>query len=698
MVNYLKVILLSGVLVACKSNHNELEEPKIENKATSVAVDSTINSEEAFEYISEQFADLRVLRYKIEDFDKLSLQNKTLLYYLYEAALSGRDIIYDQNYKYNLSIRKTLEAVITNYKGDIANDDYQKLLVYAKRVWFSNGIHHHYNQDKFIPECSQQFFVSQLSALPDQELPLETNETKDKFISKITPIIFDPNIAAKKVNLDSKIDMVQSSAVNFYEGLTQKEVSDFYDKLKVKGDSNQPMYGINSKLIKQNGVITEKVWKVGGMYTQAIEKIVYWLEKAVTVAENESQKDALIKLVKFYKSGSVKDFDDYNIAWVKDVNSAIDVVNGFIEVYQDPLGIKGSFESVVSVKDFVASKRIATIGANAQWFEDNSSIQTEHKKKNVVGISAKVINAVVESGDAAPSTPIGINLPNNEWIRETHGSKSVNLGNIVEAYEQAAGASVVNEFYYTNEIRQRVLNCAGLADKLHTDMHEVIGHASGQINKGVGQPNETLKNYASALEEGRADLVALYYLYDKKLIELGVMPSLDYGMAAYDEYITKGLLVQLSRIKPGKSIEEAHMRNRQMVAAWVYEKGKKDSVIVKKFENGKTYFVITNYEKLRALFGDLLREIQRVKSEGDYKAGKNLIENYGVKVDPKLHEEILERYKKLGMAPYQGFIQPKLLPVMEGNQIKDVKIEYPKSFQDQMLYFGKKYSFLPIIN
>jgi dipeptidyl-peptidase-3 len=698
MVNYLKVILLSGVLVACQSNHNELQEPKIETKATHEALDSITGTEEAFEYISEQFADLRVLRYKIEDFDKLSLQNKTLLYYLYEAALSGRDIIYDQNYKYNLSIRKTLEALITNYKGDAENDEYQKLLVYAKRVWFSNGIHHHYNQDKFVPECSEQFFVSQVSALPDSELPLEPNETKDAFIAKIKPLIFDPNVASKKVNLDSKIDLVQSSAVNFYEGITQKEVSAFYENLKVKGDSNQPMYGINSKLVKQNGIITEKVWKVGGMYTQAIEKIVYWLEKAVTVSENENQKDALIKLIKFYKSGSVKDFDEYNIAWVKDVNSAIDVVNGFIEVYQDPLGIKGSFESVVSVKDFVASKRIATIGANAQWFEDNSSIQPEHKKKNVVGISAKVINAVVESGDAAPSTPIGINLPNNEWIRETHGSKSVNLGNIVEAYEQAAGASVVNEFYYTDEIRQRVLNCAGLADKLHTDMHEVIGHASGQINKGVGQPNETLKNYASALEEGRADLVALYYLFDKKLIELGVMPSLDYGMAAYDEYITKGLLVQLSRIKPGKSIEEAHMRNRQMVAAWVYEKGKKDSVIVKKFENGKTYFVITNYDKLRTLFGDLLREIQRVKSEGDYKAGKNLIENYGVKVDPKLHEEILERYKKLGMAPYQGFIQPKLLPVMEGDQIKDVKIEYPKSFQEQMLYFGKKYSFLPIIN
>lgn len=698
MVNYLKVILLSSVLVACKSNHNELEEPKIETKATTVAEDSAIGNEEAFEYVLEQFADLRVLRYKIEDFDKLSLQNKTLLYYLYEAALSGRDIIYDQNYKYNLSIRKTLEALIANYKGDVENEEYQKLLVYAKRVWFSNGIHHHYNQDKFIPECSEGFFISQVSALPDAELPLEPSETKEAFIAKIKPAIFDPAVASKKVNLDSKLDLVKSSAVNFYEGITQKEVSEFYEKQKTKGEPNQPMYGINSKLVKKHGVITEKVWKVGGMYTQAIEKIVYWLEKAVTVAENENQKDALVKLIQFYKSGSVKDFDGYNIAWVKDVNSAIDVVNGFIEVYQDPLGIKGSFESVVSVKDFVASKRIATIGANAQWFEDNSSIQAEHKKKNVVGISAKVINAVVESGDAAPSTPIGINLPNNEWIRETHGSKSVNLGNIVEAYEQAAGASVVNEFYYTDEIRQRVLNCAGLADKLHTDMHEVIGHASGQINKGVGQPNETLKNYASALEEGRADLVALYYLYDKKLIELGVMPSLDYGMAAYDEYITKGLLVQLSRIKPGKSIEEAHMRNRQMVAAWVYEKGKKDSVIVKKFENGKTYFVITNYEKLRYLFGDLLREIQRVKSEGDYKAGKNLIENYGVKVDPKLHEEILERYKKLGMAPYQGFIQPKLLPVMEGDQIKDVKIEYPKSFQDQMLYFGKKYSLLPVIN
>lgn len=694
----LKISIVSFVLFSCTSNHNELQEVKALKNNTNLKTDTIKMENKEFEYISEQFADLRVLRYHVEGFDKLTLQNKTLLYYLYEAALSGRDIIYDQNYKFNLAIRKSLESIISNYSGDKTNEDYKKLLVYAKRVWFSNGIHHHYNQDKFVPECDKQFFIDQLNLIDPSKLPLKENETKETFITTIIPIIFDHSIAPKKVSLESKGDLIKSSAVNFYDGVTQQEVSSFYEKMKIKGDSMQPMYGINSKLVKENGVLVEKVWKVGGLYTQAIEKIVYWLEKAITVAENNEQKTALEKLVTFYKTGSVKDFDAYNIAWVKDVNSAIDVVNGFIEVYQDPLGIKGSFESVVSVKDFEASKRIATIGANAQWFEDNSSILPEHKKKNVVGISAKVINAVVECGDAAPSTPIGINLPNNEWIREKHGSKSVNLGNIVEAYDQAAGASVANEFYYNNQIIQRVINCAGLADKLHTDMHEVIGHASGQINKGIGQPNETLKNYASALEEGRADLVALYYLFDKKLIELGVMPSLDYGMAAYDEYITKGLLVQLSRILPGKSIEEAHMRNRQMVAAWVYEKGKKDSVIVKKFENGKTYFVITNYEKLRVLFGDLLREIQRVKSEGDYVAGKNLIENYGVKVDPVLHKEILERYKNLGIAPYQGFIQPKLTPIMEGDKIIDVKIEYPTNFVDQMLFFGKSYSFLPTYN
>jgi dipeptidyl-peptidase-3 len=651
-----------------------------------------------FEYVSEQFADLRVLRYEIPGFDQLSLQQKELLYYLSEAALCGRDIIFDQNYKYNLTVRKTIDAIVNGYKGDVNSEDYKKFLVYAKRFWFSRGIHHHYGSEKFFPECSQEFFGELISSTETSQLPLRSGESIKDFEARILPIIYDPKIAPKKVSLDAKTDLLTSSAVNFYEGVTQKEAIDFYEKLTNKADTMPVMIGLNSKLIKENGVIKEKTWKVGGMYTQAIEKIVYWLEKAITVAENPEQKTALEKLVVFYKSGSLKDFDDYNIAWVKDNKSAIDVVNGFIEVYEDPLGKKGTFESVVSIKDFEASKRIATIGDNAQWFEDHSTLLPEHKKKNVKGISAKVINAVCESGASSPSTPIGINLPNNEWIRETHGSKSVNLGNIVEAYEKAAGGSVVNEFYYNDAIKKNVLDYAGLADKLHTDMHEVIGHASGQIEPGVGQPHETLKNYASALEEGRADLVALYYLMDQKLVELGVMPSLDYGKASYDEYITKGLMVQLSRLKLGDNIEEAHMRNRQMIAKWALEKGKKDNVIEKKVENGKTFFVINDYLKLRVLFGELLKELQRIKSQGDYKAGKNLIENYGVKVDLALHKEVLERYKKLAMAPYQGFIQPKLVPTMKDGKIVDVKVEYPSSFTNQMLEYSKNYSYLPTIN
>lgn len=681
------------MLSACQSNQSDY------NKDVTTNNDSTTKVvAEKFEYVSEQFADLRILRYEIPGFDQLSLQQKELLYYLSEAALCGRDINWDQNYKYNLTIRKVLEAIVANYKGDVNSQDYKNFLVYTKRVWFSNGIHHHYSSDKIMPEFSQTFFAEQVNACDATVLPLKQGETKEAFIARLTPIMFDAKIAAKKVSLDAGKDLITSSAVNFYEGVNQKEAIDFYEKLTDKTSKTPVMLGLNSKLVKENGVIVEKVWKVGGMYTQAIEKLVYWLEKAITVAENPEQKSALEKLVVFYKSGSLKDFDEYNIAWVKDTQSAIDVVNGFIEVYEDPLGKKGSFESVVSVKDMEASKRIAMIGANAQWFEDNSTLLPQHKKKNVKGISAKVINAVMESGDAAPSTPIGINLPNNEWIRETHGSKSVNLGNIVEAYDQAAGGSVVNEFYYNEAIRKNVLNYAGLADKLHTDMHEVIGHASGQIEEGIGQPHETLKNYASALEEGRADLVALYYLMDQKLVELGVMPSLDYGKASYDEYITKGLMVQLSRLKLGDNIEEAHMRNRQMVAKWAYEKGKADNVIEKKVENGKTYFVINDYLKLRALFGELLKEIQRIKSQGDYKAGKNLIENYGVKVDLALHKEVLDRYSKLKMAPYQGFIQPKLVPVMKDGKITDVKVEYPTNFTQQMMEYGKKYSYLPVEN
>jgi dipeptidyl-peptidase-3 len=693
---YLILPIAAGLMFSSfKSNPKDGDK---DAKTTKKNTAMTDKKEGKFQYVSEQFADLRILRYEIPGFDQLSLQQKELLYYLSEAALAGRDISYDQNYKYNLTVRKTLEAIVSSYKGDVNAPEYKKFLVYAKRVWFSNGIHHHYSSDKILPEFSEAYFSKLISACDVSALPVKKGETKEAFVTRLTPIVFDPKIAAKKVNLDPSKDLVLNSAVNFYEGVDQNEAIEFYEKMTDKNSKEPVMLGLNSKLVKENGVIVEKVWKVGGMYTQAIEKIVYWLEKAITVAENAEQKTALEKLVVFYKSGSLKDFDDYNIAWVKDTQSAVDVVNGFIEVYEDPLGKKGSFESVVSIKDFEASKRIATIGANAQWFEDNSTLLPQHKKQNVKGISAKVINAVMESGDSSPSTPIGINLPNNEWIREAHGSKSVNLGNIVEAYDQAAGGSVVNEFYYNDAIKKNVLAYAGLADKLHTDMHEVIGHASGQIEDGVGQPHETLKNYASALEEGRADLVALYYLMDQKLVELGVMPSLDYGKASYDEYITKGLMVQLSRLKLGDNIEEAHMRNRQMVAKWAYEKGKAENVIEKKVENGKTYFVINDYVKLRKLFGELLREIQRIKSQGDYNAGKDLIENYGVKVDPELHKEVLERYKKLSMAPYQGFIQPKLTPVMKDGKIVDVKAEYPMNFTQQMLEYGKKYSFLPAEN
>ncbi len=682
-------------LASCKSGDNELA--NIESKIQ--AVDSAKTGEE-FEHVSEQFADLRVLRYNVKDFEKLSPQVKELLYYLYEAALCGRDMTWDQNYKYNLTVRKTLEAILADVDEHIdqSSDDYKKFLIYAKRVFFSSGIHHHYSSDKFVPECSRAFFSDLMHHSDTTKLPIAAGQSASAFSEFILGIIFDENIASKKVQLDPKNDMVVKSAINFYEGVNQNEVTEFYEKKINKKDTTPVMTGLNGKLVKENGKLVEKTWKLGGMYSAAIEKIIFWLEKAVAVAENPAQKESLEKLVKYYRSGDLKDFDDYCIAWVKDTESLVDVVNGFIEVYQDPLGRKGSFESVVSVKDFEASKRIAAIGANAQWFEDNSPLFPQHKKKNVKGISAKVINAVVESGDSGPVTPIGINLPNNEWIRETHGSKSVNLGNIVEAFDRAGGTSIVDEFYYTDEIKKRVEEYAPLADKLHTDMHEVIGHASGQIENGVAQPHETLKNYASALEEGRADLVALYYLLDPKLVELGVMPSLDYGKAAYDEYITKGLIIQSSRIKFGNNIEESHMRNRQMVSAWAFEKGKKDNVIEKIMKDNKTYFVVNDYTKLRVLFGDLLREIQRIKSQGDYKAGHDLIENYGVKLDPALHKETLERYGKLKIAPYAGFIQPKLTPVMKDGKIVDVTISYPDNFLKQMLEYGKSYGLLPAVN
>ncbi|MEG8990605.1 dihydrofolate reductase [Ignavibacteria bacterium 4148-Me] len=652
-----------------------------------------------FKYVTEQFADLRIQRYKVDGFENLTLQQKKLVYYLYQAALYGRDIIWDQNYKYNLLIRKTLEAIVKTYKGDRTTPDFQNFMVYTKRVWFSNGIHHHYSNKKFLPEFSKEYFAELIKNSDPKEFPLKENETIENLITKLEPILFDPNVDAIKVNQNPEYDLIKTSAVNFYENLTQKEVENYYKKIIKPNDERPISYGLNSKMVKENGQIYERVWKLNGMYDAAIQKIVYWLKKAVEVSENEQQRKALNLLIEYYETGDLKKWDEYNIEWVKDTSSVIDVINGFIETYNDPLGFRGSFESVVSFKDFEATKRIKAISDNAQWFEDNSPIMPEHKKKNVKGISAKVITVVVESGDASPSTPIGINLPNAEWIRKEHGSKSVNLGNIVYSYNKASETSgVLEEFAFSKEEIERAKKYGALASDLHTDMHEVIGHASGQINPNVGQPNETLKNYASTLEEARADLVALYFIMDKKLVDIGVMPSLEVGKAEYDSFIRNALMVQLARVKPKENLEEAHMRNRQLIAKWAYEKGLPENIIEKKNKNGKTYFVINDYDKLRNLFGQLLREIQRIKSEGDYEAGKNLVENYGVKVDTELHNEVLERYQKLNIAPYAGFINPKLIPVMNGDEIIDVKIEYPEDFTEQMLYYANEYSVLQVNN
>lgn len=685
-------LLLSATCIIIASGCSENKNKEVDK--TKLAEVDTI----PFEVDAERFGDLQVLRYQVKGFNELSLQQKQLAYYLYEAAMCGRDIIYDQKYKYNLTIRKTIDAIYSTYTGDKNSEDWKKFDVYAKRIWFSNGIHHHYSNMKMMPGFSQDYFVTLIKNCDPKFLPLEGSDI-ESLVKKLTPIMFDEKLDAKIVNQAAKIDNIKASANNFYEGLNQKEVEAYYAKKADNTNKTPIMFGLNSKLVKENGQIVEKTWKVGGMYSAAIEKIVFWLEKASGVAENAEQKMALDKLIQFYKSGDLKDFDAYSIAWVKDVNSRIDVVNGFIEVYGDAIGKRGSFESVVSMKDMEATKTIAAIAKEAQWFEDNSPIAPEHKKKEVKGITAKVITVIAEAGDAAPSTPIGINLPNSNWIRELHGSKSVSLGNIVESYNIVGAKSPsLKEFAYDDAIVERAKKHGALAGNLHTDMHEVIGHASGKINDGVSTPDVTLKNYANCLEEARADLVALYYIYDKKLVDIGVMPSLEVGMAEYDNYILNGLIMQLTRIKLGDNLEEAHMRNRQLVASWAFEKGKKDNVIEKVVKEGKTYVKVNDYEKLRTIFGDLLKEIQRIKSEGDYKSATALVEGYGVKVDQALLKEVLERFEKLNVAPYKGFIQPKLVPVMDGDKITDVKIEYPSNFSEQMLEYGKKYSYLPVIN
>ncbi|MGB6094065.1 MAG: dihydrofolate reductase [Moheibacter sp.] len=663
--------IIAGSLISCSQKKDGSSDS--ESKAGNI-----------FEVKADRFADIQVLRYKVDDFDKLTLDQKKLVYYLTQAGLAGRDIVYDQNYKHNLEIRQTIDNIVRNYKGE-KGEDWDKFMVYAKQMWFANGIHHHYSMDKFTPQFSKEYFQKLM------------DETGSKLSEAAMEAIFNPAVDSKRVNLDPSKGLIAGSANNFYgDGLTDAMVDDYYNKIIDPTDKQPISYGLNSQMIlDQNGQIKEVPWKVGGMYGPALEQVVFWLEKAVGVAENEPQKKALELLIKYYKSGDLKDWDDYSIAWTEATEGDIDYINGFIEVYGDAKGYRANFESVVQMNDFAASERMKVVSDNAQWFEDNSPIMVEHKKKNVTGVSYKVVDVVGESGDASPATPIGINLPNADWIRAEHGSKSVSLGNIIDAYQSASGGATIDEFGYDDEEKERDKKYSELADNLHTALHEVIGHASGQLNPGIATPNVTLKSYASTLEEARADLVGLYYLMDQKLIDLGLMETLDVGRAAYDNYIRNGMMLQLRRIEPGNNIEESHMRNRQLVAAWAFEKGKDKNVIEKIVKDGKTYFKINDYDALRTLFGDLLKEIQRIKSEGDYEAGKNLVENYGVKVDQKLHNEVLERYKPLNIAPYSGFINPVLIPVTDkdGN-ITDIKIEYPADFVEQMLYYDEHYNFL----
>ena len=675
------------LLSACNSNSKKTESAKNEYPSKPV-----------FKLYDDpnRFADIAILRYEVGGFDQLTLKQKQLVYFLSEAALCGRDIIYDQNNKNNLRLRNTLEELYVNYTGDKSSEDFKRFEVYLKRIWMSNGIHHHYAENKINAEFSSAFLKEMISKSPKAKLPLITANDQAGFDQWLIDLIFNPETQTKRVNKAEGIDPIAASANNFYEGLTKKEVMDFYASKK-KNDSINPIsWGGNSKLIKQDGKIIEKTWKVGGMYGASIVKIVEWLEKAIEVSETPEQATALKLLVEFYRDGDLKTWDAYNIAWVKDVNSSIDVINGFIEVYHDPIGMRAGFESAVEINDPEASKRMAIIAQNAQWFEDNSPIEALYKKANVVGITYKVVNVVMEGGDMSPSTAIGVNLPNAEWIREIHGSKSVSLGNIVDAYNKDNSGGMLEEFCWDDAQVQRSKTHAQLAAKLHTALHEVIGHASGKMNKGVTKDN--LGQYGSTLEEARADLVALYYIYDKKLVDIGIIPSLEVGMAEYDDYIRNGLMVQLRRLQAGENIEEDHMRNRQMIAQWVYEEGKKENVIEKKIRDGKTFFVIRDYEKLRSLFGRLLNIIQTVKSTGNEAEGKRLVETYGVKVNVNLHTEVLKRTKVLDIAAYRGFIQPRLTPVVVNGLITDVKIDYTESFAEQMLRYSKNYGFLTLIN
>ena len=659
---------------------------------------TTTAEADKFDYTVEQFADLQILRYRVPGFENLSLQQKELVYYLTEAALQGRDILFDQNGKYNLRIRRTLEAVYTGYKGDKNTPDFKAMEVYLKRVWFSNGIHHHYGSEKFVPGFAPEFFKEAVLSVDASTLPLAEGQTAEQLCDELSPVIFDPIVMPKRVNQAAGEDLVLTSACNYYDGVTQKEAEDFYNAMKDPKDETPVSYGLNSRLVKENGKIQEKVWKVGGLYGQVIDKIVYWLKKAEGVAENPEQKAVIAELIKFYETGDLKIFDEYAILWVKDLNSLVDFVNGFTESYGDPLGMKASWESLVNFKDMEATHRTEIISGNAQWFEDHSPVDKLFKKDEVKGVSAKVITAAILAGDLYPATAIGINLPNSNWIRSHHGSKSVTIGNITDAYNKAAHGNGFNEeFVYSDTELQLIDKYADLTGELHTDLHECLGHGSGKLLPGVDP--DALKAYGSTIEEARADLFGLYYVADPKLVELGLTPNADAYKAEYYTYLMNGLMTQLVRIEPGNDVEEAHMRNRQLIARWVFEKGAADKVVELVRRDGKTYVVVNDYGKLRTLFGELLSEIQRIKSTGDYQGAHDLVENYAVKVDPVLHAEVLERYKKLNLAPYKGFVNPKYEAVVDAaGKITDVKVTYDEGYAEQMLRYSKDYSNLPSIN
>lgn len=678
--NWLIMALIPvSLLLSCKQK--EVKEPQPQQPAE-------------IEYLVERFGDANIMRYTIPGWDSLSLDQKKLIYYLSQAAVAGRDMIYDQNYRHNLVIRKVLETIYEKYTGDRNTKEFGEFVVYLKQVWFSNGIHHHSSADKHTPGFDEAYFRQLVAQSKDAVWPVKEGQTPEQLVDMLVPILFDPAVDAKRISLDPSKDLLKSSANNFYEGVTEKEAVAFYKKMSVKNDPRPIAYGLNSKLVKRDGKVQEDVYKIGGFYSPALEKVVYWLEQALPYAENDAQKASLEKLIAYYKTGDLRTFDEFNVLWVENTEPVVDFVNGFTEVYGDPLGMKATWESVVNFKDFAASERTKKISENAQWFEDNSPVDSRFKKKEVKGVSAKVITVAHLGGDCYPTTPIGINLPNADWIRKEHGSKSVTMDNITYAYDQVRQKEGATQEFSWDEKETNLLKEFGyLAGNLHTDLHECLGHGSGQLLPNVS--SEALKNYSSVLEETRADLFALYYMLDPKMVDLGLMPTLDVAKAEYISYIRNGMMTQLRRIKPGKDIEQAHMRNRQLIAKWAFDKGAAANVIEKKSRDGKTFFVINDFEALRKIFGEMLAEVQRIKSEGDFKAGKELVEKYAVKVDPELHKEVLDRFEKLNMAAYGGFVNPVFVLIKnDKGEITDIKVEYTEGYVEQNLRYSKEFSYL----